>query len=131
MPENGAAMEKRMALVMLNISYAPQAMEWFMTHPEDRQSQVESLFQSAQCRLIGAWYVNGSNRAIFVVEGEPENTRAVGIVALASKSVISCETSDLTAFSDARAYFARAQSIQNDYESRQTGSVPSFLASNG
>ena len=99
-----------MALVMLNISYAPQAMEWFMTHPEDRQSQVEALFQSARCRLIGAWYVNGSNRAVFVVDGEPADTRAVGIVALASKSVISCETSDLTAFADSRAYFSRALS---------------------
>jgi len=67
-----------MALVMLTVSYAPEAMEWFMAHPEDRQGQVEALFQSARCQVIGAWYVNGSNRAVFIVEGEAEDTRAAG-----------------------------------------------------
>ncbi|MEY3706421.1 MAG: hypothetical protein RL585_978 [Pseudomonadota bacterium] len=120
-----------MALVMLTVSYAPEAMEWFMAHPEDRQAQVEALFQSARCQLIGAWYVNGSNRAVFIVEGEAEDTRAAGVVALASKSVIACESSDLTSFSEARAYFSRAQSIHKDYQARQSTGVPSFLNSNG
>ena len=115
-----------MALVMLNVSYAPEAMEWFMSHPADRHLQVEALFAAARCRMIGAWYVNGTNRAIFVVEGDAEDTRAAGIVALASKSVIACETSDLTAFSDAKAYFSRAQSINKDFESRQ----PSLASKN-
>jgi len=92
-------MEDRMALVMLNVSYSAEAMAWFMSHPADRQSQVEALFASARCRLIGAWYVNGTNRAIFIVEGDAEDTRAAGVVALASKSVIACEASDLTTFS--------------------------------
>jgi hypothetical protein len=113
-----------MALVMLTVSYAPEAMEWFMAHPEDRQGQVEALFQSARCQVIGAWYVNGSNRAA-------EDTRAAGVVALASKSVIACESSDLTSFSEARAYFSRAQSIHKDYQARQSTGVPSFLNSNG
>ncbi|MBU6382138.1 MAG: hypothetical protein EBZ03_07490 [Betaproteobacteria bacterium] len=120
-----------MALVMLEICYAPEAMERFMAQPEDRKSQVEALFESARCRLIGAWYVNGTNRAVFIVEGEAEDTRAVGVVALASKSVVACETRDLTAFSEAGAYFSRAQSIQKDFSARQSGSVPSFLNANG
>lgn len=136
--ETIAAMRKRRGGSLLNVDRVllhspPMAKAWndFMAQPEDRKSQVEALFESARCRLIGAWYVNGTNRAVFIVEGEAEDTRAVGVVALASKSVVACETRDLTAFSEAGAYFSRAQSIQKDFSARQSGSVPSFLNANG
>ncbi|MBM3379061.1 MAG: hypothetical protein ACKO3C_13090 [Betaproteobacteria bacterium] len=116
-----------MAVMLIEVGYAPEAMAMLVAQGENRQIQVERMFEAAGCRLLGAWYLHGTNRAILIAEGGVDDVHAVATVALGSRSLVSCSVTQLTAFSNAKGYFARAQAIRRDLDERPA--EPSFLRS--
>lgn len=116
-----------MAVMLIEVGYAPDAMAALVAQAENRQVQVERMFEVAGCKLLGAWYLNGTHRAIFIAEGSVDDVNAVALVALGSRSLTACSVTQLTAFSSARTYFARALAIRKDVEEQKA--EPSFLRS--
>jgi len=118
-----------MALMLIEVSYAPEAMAVLVSQGENRQGQVERMFAVGGCSLLGAWYLNGTNRAIFIAEGSVDDVHAVALAALGARSLLACSVTQLTALSGARPYFARAQAIRSAL-GEQAG-APSFLRAEG
>ncbi|NDG55011.1 MAG: hypothetical protein EBX67_02485 [Betaproteobacteria bacterium] len=63
----------------------------------------------------GAFYINGTNKAIFLADGSLEDGNTIGVMALAAGSAIEAEVKELTPFDKAQEYFRRAAKVKAIY----------------
>ena len=73
---------------------------------------VEPLRQQASSF---SFYIKGTNKAIFLADGNLEDGNTIGVMALAAGSAIEAEVKELTPFDKAQEYFRRAAKVKAIY----------------
>ncbi|NBQ96610.1 MAG: hypothetical protein EBU15_15060 [Betaproteobacteria bacterium] len=93
-----------MAVVMIEVKYSAAAMAALVDMPENRAGPVGRAIEAAGLKLLGAFYINGTNKAIFLADGSLEDGNTIGVMALAAGP-----------FDKAQEYFRRAAKVKAIY----------------
>jgi len=104
-----------MAVVMIEVKYSAAAMAALVDMPENRAGPVGRAIEAAGLKLLGAFYINGTNKAIFLADGSLEDGNTIGVMALAAGSAIEAEVKELTPFDKAQEYFKLAAKVKAIY----------------